>query len=64
MDVSEEISDESPCFIVPDSQASENGGERNTEKLNDVVLKGLTMLQPNANVSSKSSDQMGKENSL
>jgi hypothetical protein len=44
-------------LIVPDSQASGNGGESN-----DVVLKGLTMFQPTSNVLSKSSDQMGEEN--
>jgi hypothetical protein len=56
MDISEEMSDESPCLIVPDSQASENGGESSD------VLKGLTILQPTSNVLSKSLDQMGEEN--
>ncbi|CAB4017540.1 Hypothetical predicted protein, partial [Paramuricea clavata] len=57
MDISEEMSDESPCLIVPDSQASENGGESSD------VLKGLTMLQPTSNVLSKSLDKMGGSDS-
>jgi hypothetical protein len=52
---SEEIFDESPCFIVPDSQASESASEKNTGKT-AVVLEGLKLLQP-----SKSFDQIGKD---
>ena len=57
--MSEEIPDVSPCFIVPNSQASEIEDEGSAE----TVLKGLTTLQPPSNTSSKYLiDQKGKKN--
>ena len=55
---SDEISDESPCFIVPDSQASQGASERNSGKSDTVNLKGLALLQPSN--SNKSLQQIGK----
>ncbi|XP_028390928.1 uncharacterized protein LOC114515810 isoform X2 [Dendronephthya gigantea] len=52
MDMSEEIPDVSPCFIVPNSQASEMEVEENP----DAVLRGLTALQPDQTVAGESSE--------
>ena len=56
---SDEISDESPCFVVPDSQASQGASERNPGKSDAVNLKGLTLLEPSN--SNKSLRQTGMD---